>query len=68
MITMEFHAADAAWITLLDRFELLMNDNRIRGRLLESFLLLFGPCLVILIGKVTAKISSLKALYLCEFI
>eukprot|EP00111_Clytia_hemisphaerica_P005170 TCONS_00014898-protein len=31
MITMEFHAADAAWITLLDRFELLMNDNRIRG-------------------------------------
>jgi len=31
MITMEFHAADAAWITLLDRFELLVNDNRIRG-------------------------------------
>lgn len=31
MVTMEFHAADAAWITLLDRFELLVNDNRIRG-------------------------------------
>ena len=31
MVTMEFHAADAAWITLLDRFELLVNDNRVRG-------------------------------------
>ena len=31
MVTMEFHAADAAWITLLDRFELLVNDKRIRG-------------------------------------
>ena len=31
MVTMEFHAADAAWITLLDRFEFLVSDNRIRG-------------------------------------
>lgn len=31
VVTMEFHAADAAWITLFDSFEFVINDCRIRG-------------------------------------
>ena len=29
--TFEFHAADAAWISLLDDFQLILNEGRIRG-------------------------------------